>query len=166
MSASHHDAPFGTVTPWPIYALGALLLATLAVVAWQRVVHVNAPAPVVSTTDVLWQRSLRFSDTPQGDIAVIDATSGQTVARFEGQQGFLRGSLRALARSRQRAGGGPQQPFLLTGHADGSLVLLDPVTRDRIHLESFGPTNAAVFARLREAAPPAPSVSPSPGGTP
>lgn len=162
----HHDAPFGTVTPWPIYALGALLLTTLAVVAWQRVVHVNTPAPVVSTTDVLWQRSLRFADTPQGDIAVTDAVTGQTVATFEGQQGFLRGSLRALARSRQRAGQGPAQPFVLTGHTDGRLVLLDPVTGDRINLESFGPTNAAVFARLRGSGPGPSSVSASAGGQP
>ena len=69
----------------------------------------------------------------------------------------------ALARSRQRAGQGPEQPFVLTGHTDGRLVLLDPVTGDRINLESFGPTNAAVFAQLR---PSAPVPTPTTGGTP
>ena len=47
-------------------------------------------------------------------------------------------------------------------HTDGRLVLLDPVTGDRINLESFGPTNAAVFARLRQATP----IPTSHGGTP
>ena len=164
-SHHHHDAPFGTVTPWPIYALGALLLVTLGVVAWESIGHLNAaarPAVQAPALDVLWQRSLRFDDTPTGDIAVTDTATGQTVATFEGQQGFLRGSLRALARSRQRAGQGPEQPFVLTGHTDGRLVLLDPVTGDRINLESFGPTNAAVFARLRQATP----IPTSHGGTP
>ncbi|MBS4037002.1 MAG: photosynthetic complex assembly protein PuhC [Hydrogenophaga sp.] len=164
-SHHHHDAPFGTVTPWPIYALGALLLVTLGVVAWERIGHLNAaarPAVQAPALDVLWQRSLRFDDTPTGDIAVTDTATGQTVATFEGQQGFLRGSLRALARSRQRAGQGPEQPFVLTGHTDGRLVLLDPVTGHRINLESFGPTNAAVFARLRQATP----IPTSHGGTP
>ena len=96
----------------------------------------------------------------------VNYRSGQTVANFEGQQGFLRGSLRALARSRQRAGQGPEQPFVLTGHTDGRLVLLDPVTGDRINLESFGPTNAAVFAQLRPSTPPASTPTPTSGGTP
>lgn len=166
MSSHHHDAPFGNVTPWPIYALGALLLTTLGVVAWERMAHLKAadrPAVQAPAADVLWQRQLRFADTAQGHIAVTDHVSGQTVATFEGQQGFLRGSLRALARSRQRAGQGPEQPFVLTGHTDGRLVLLDPVTGDRINLESFGPTNAAAFAQLR---PSAPVPTPTTGGTP
>ncbi|MBC7781542.1 MAG: photosynthetic complex assembly protein PuhC, partial [Proteobacteria bacterium] len=36
----------------------------------------------------------------------------------------------------------------LIGRADGRLTLADPATGQRIDLESFGPTNAAVFARL------------------
>lgn len=168
-SHHHHDAPFGTVTPWPIYALGALLLTTLAVVAWERIGHMNAadrPSVQAPVQDVVWQRHLRFADTPAGDIAVTDTTTGQTVATFAGQQGFLRGSLRALARSRQRAGQGPEQPFVLTGHTDGRLVLLDPVTGDRINLESFGPTNAAVFAQLRPSTLSASTPTPTSGGTP
>jgi hypothetical protein len=31
---------------------------------------------------------------------------------------------------------------------DGKLVLRDPATGERIHLESFGAGNAAVFAQL------------------
>ena len=151
MTTHHHDAPFGTTTPWPIYALGALLLATLAVVAWERYQHVNAPAPVEVAAS--WERSLRFHDTPNGDIAVIDATTDQVVARYQGEHGFLRGSLRALTRERALRNLGPAQPFQLIGHVDGRLTLRDPATGQRIALESFGPTNAAVYARLRDARP-------------
>ena len=151
MSTHHHDAPFGTTTPWPIYALGMLLLATLAVVAWERVQHANAPPPV--EVAALWERSLRFQDTPEGAIAVIDANTSEVVARYEGEHGFLRGSLRALTRERALRNLGPAQPFQLVGHVDGRLTLRDPATGQRIALESFGPTNAAVYARLRDARP-------------
>jgi hypothetical protein len=43
---------------------------------------------------------------------------------------------------------GPQPPFELAARADGRLTLTDPATGARIDLESFGPTNAGVFARL------------------
>ena len=97
------------------------------------------------------ERYLRFDDAPDGSIRVVDAGSTtplvlQTVAAGEG--GFLRGALRALVRSRRSAGVGAEVPFHLVAHADGRLTLEDPATRQRLALESFGPTNAAVFAQL------------------
>lgn len=147
MPHTHHDSPLGRGTPWPIWALGGLLALTLAAAAWQSRVAggpVTAEAPSVQ-----WQRSLRFEDRPNGDIAVLDAGTQREVARFQGEQGFLRGSLRALARERQRSGMGPQAPFELSGHVDGRITLRDTVTGQRIALESFGPTNSAVFAQLQ-----------------
>jgi putative photosynthetic complex assembly protein len=144
---THHESPLGQGTPWPIWALGALLALTLAAVAWQS--QVGGGPVKDETPSVQWQRSLRFEDRPNGDIAVLDAASQREVARFQGEQGFLRGSLRALARERQRRGLGPQAPFELTGHVDGRLTLRDTATGQRIALESFGPTNSAVFAQLQ-----------------
>jgi len=66
----------------------------------------------------------------------------------QGEAGFLRGSLRALTRERQRRGLGPAIPFELSARADGRLTLHDPATGERLDLESFGPTNAAVYARM------------------
>ena len=54
---------------------------------------------------------------------MIDAASGRAIDTVQGEQGFLRGSLRALARERQRNGLGPQAPFELTGHVDGRITL-------------------------------------------
>lgn len=145
---THHPSPLGAgATPWPIWLIGALLLLTLLVVGWQRyetggVLAQDAPA-------VQWERTLRFEDRPNGDIAVLDATDGREVAHFQGEQGFLRGTLRALARERQRRGMGPAAPFQLIGHVDGRVTLRDTVTGQHINLESFGPTNSAVFSQLQ-----------------
>jgi len=147
MQNTHSDSPLGHGTPWPIWAIGALLALTLAAVAWQS--QLGGGPVTADTPTVQWQRSLRFEDRPNGDIAVLDAKTEREVARFQGEQGFLRGSLRALARERQRSGMGPQAPFELTGHVDGRITLRDTATGQRIALESFGPTNSAVFSQLQ-----------------
>jgi putative photosynthetic complex assembly protein len=126
-------------------ALAALVLISLisvAVVRWSGMsVHTPDAKPVAT-------RLLRFEDRPDGSIAVIDATSGRLLERVQGEQGFLRGSLRALARERRMREVGALPPFELAARADGRLTLTDPATGARLDLESFGPTNAAVFARL------------------
>jgi putative photosynthetic complex assembly protein len=130
----------------------ALAVSTLAMVGWQRV----AGGPPAEVTDITWQRALHFEDRPNGDVAVVDAQDRHEIARFQGEQGFLRGALRTLARERLRRGLGPTEPFVLSGHASGRLTLSDPVTGTRIALESFGPSNVAVFAPLRDAGRTAP----------
>jgi putative photosynthetic complex assembly protein len=132
--------------PWPVWGMLALALLTL-VVGWQRL----AQGPSAEAADVTWQRALHFEDRPNGDVAVLDAQDRREVARFQGEQGFLRGALRTLARERLRRGMGPSEPFVLSGHASGRLTLSDPATGTRIALESFGPSNVAVFAPLRDA---------------
>jgi putative photosynthetic complex assembly protein len=104
-----------------------------------------------------WQRTLRFEDRPNGDVAVMDGTSTVEITRYVGEQGFVRGILRTLSRERMRRGIGSGPVFELIGHADGRLTLLDPATEQRINLESFGPTNMASFAMLR----PIPSAAPA-----
>ena len=99
------------------------------------------------------ERPLRFEDRPDGSIAVVDGRTGALVASVQGEQGFLRGALRALSRERRARGLGPEQPFQLIARPDGRLTLIDPVTDQRIDLESFGPTNAGKFASLLEPAP-------------
>lgn len=129
--------------------------ACVAVILWLMAAVLPSPfsAPEVSerASAVLWQRSLRFIDQPGGDIAVIDLALGREIARFQGEQGFVRGTLRALNRQRQMRGVGPQAPMLLTAHDNGRLTLADESTGEKIHLESFGSTNKASFERLREA---------------
>lgn len=136
-----------------LWAAGGMIALSLISVGWVRLTG-NGPdqlraagrdpltgAPVV-------ERSLRFEDRADGSVAVIDAASGRTVAEFHGEQGFVRGSLRALTRERKMRELGAEQPFELIAHADGRLTLHDPATGKRVELESFGPSNAANFSRL------------------
>ena len=97
---------------------------------------------------VSWQRTLRFEDRPNGDVAVMDGQSTLEITRYVGEQGFVRGSLRALSRERFSRGIGASQPFDLIARVDGRVTLMDPSTGSRIDLESFGPTNTAEFARF------------------
>ena len=60
-----------------------------------------------------------------------------------------------MARERRKQGLGAEPAFELVARADGRLTLLDPSTGERVDLESFGPTNAATFARLLTVQPPA-----------
>ena len=136
----------------PLYALGALVLASVVAVALVRLTGVGAMHVVDSPTVAV--REFRFEDRPDGSIVVLDAGRGRLVDTVApGTNGFLRGTMRGLARERKRVGVGAGLPFRLVGHADGALTLEDPGTGRRVDLGSFGPTNAAVFAHLMTAAP-------------
>lgn len=132
--------------PWAVKLLGGMLLLILIGVGFARLQGYSAQEADAAT---VWQRDLIFTDGPEGTVLVIDASSQKEIAKFEGEQGFLRSTLRALVRERRREGMGPETPLNLIGRADGRLTLLDPSTRQRIDLEAFGPTNAAVFGNLR-----------------
>lgn len=141
-----------------LVAIGIVLAVALTAVTYARLTGIEVREPDARAVAV---RELRFEDRSDGSVAVIDAVSGAQVERIEGEQGFLRGALRALARERRVRGHGAQQPFQLIARADGRLTLADPVTGQRIDLESFGPANAGVFARLLLATAPAASGGPA-----
>jgi putative photosynthetic complex assembly protein len=125
--------------------LGLVMLATLILVAVVRYSGVDIRYADSPSQQV---RLLRFADMDNGDIGVINAQDGSELARFSGEQGFMRGALRAMARERKRRDIGPMDPFELHARTDGRLTLIDPATHMRLDLESFGPTNAGLFAQL------------------
>jgi putative photosynthetic complex assembly protein len=128
----------------PLLAVGAVLAVAIGAAA-------IGPAAVGGRSDPppsrpVAERSLTFQDRADG--AVVAREGAAEVAVFQGEQGFLRGTLRGMARVRRGYDVSSDVPFTLTAWADGRLTLDDPATRQRIDLEAFGPTNAAVFARL------------------
>jgi putative photosynthetic complex assembly protein len=138
------SGPADTFPRWVLLSVGAILAFSLISVA---LVRLTGNGPDQLAAQVLELRTLRFEDRSNGSVAVIDGTSGKLLEELAGEQGFLRGTVRALARERLTRHVGPEQAFELIASADGRLVLSDPVTGQRIDLASFGPSNAAVFAR-------------------
>lgn len=127
-----------------VRAVAVLLALVLGCVAALRLAGFR---PAVAPPATLAERTLAFADTADGAVRVSDAASGQTLAELHGEQGFLRGVLRGLARERRAQQLGAATPYVLSLHADGRLLITDPQTGQRIDLASFGPDNAAVFAR-------------------
>ncbi|MFM8467386.1 MAG: photosynthetic complex assembly protein PuhC [Oxalobacteraceae bacterium] len=133
---------FNPAVGFAIFAVACLLL-----VGWVRF---TSPAPTPNVITPTAMRVLNFIDQPDGSISVIDQETHDIVENFSGEQGFLRGTLRALVRERKLRGLDADQAhaFELIAHDGGRLTLRDPATDASIALESFGPTNTAVFARL------------------
>ena len=144
MSTPKSTAP-DTFPRWVLWATATLLSFTLIAVALVRITG-NGPDQLAAAT--INERSLRFEDVAGGGVAVIDGETGKLLTTITGEQGFFRGAIRALARDRIARKIGSQEPFKLMARADGRLTLFDPVSGQRVDLESFGPTNAAVFAQF------------------
>jgi len=106
----------------------------------------NGAAPVTGT--VVAARDLHFADGADGSVIVTDAQDGSPVEVLTGENGFIRGTLRGLARTRKSEGIGPEDAFHLAAWSDGRLTLDDPATGRHIELEAFGSTNTEVFGRL------------------
>lgn len=147
------------MAPWPSPMTRAPLLALAAVallsVAGTATVRWTAPTTAVEPTSVQRQanalqwRTLHFSDTVDHGIAIHDAATGALLDTLHGEQGFVRGVLRAMTRERRIRGvGSSTAAFELAVGADRRLTLRDPATGLTLDLLAFGPTNAGAFARL------------------
>ena len=134
--------------PRPVLlAAAALLVFALAGAGFVRVTDVGAVhMPVVAAAQAL---HLHFLDRDDGGIDVIDAADGRVIYTVApGTNGFIRATLRGLARERIREGVGEVPPFTLTRWDDGTISLEDAATGRRIDLDAFGPTNAGAFVQL------------------
>ena len=96
----------------PLVGAAALVVIALLGVAAFRVSGLEttrvADSPVVS------QGEFRFEDQDDGSILVLAGRDGVVIDTVApGTNGFLRGTLRGLARERRRQGIGPAEPFHL-----------------------------------------------------
>jgi putative photosynthetic complex assembly protein len=143
----HEQAHELDVPRAPLLAAGALVILALVCATAVRMTGVGAVhAPDAATVAA---RELLFRDRTDGGIDVLDAQAMHVIYTVPPEtNGFLRGTMRGLARERKRQGVSADVPFRLLGRADGRLTLEDPGTQRRVDIESFGPTNAAVFSSL------------------
>lgn len=141
---SDHDHRVGTV---PLLGIAALMALTVVGVAAKSLSRDRAQ-PVVVDAEVIEERALRFEDSDAGEVLVIDAATGETLEILSvGGGGFLRATLRGLARERRAFAVGNEVPFHIKRYSNGQLMLVDPVTDRHVDLVAFGPVNAGVFAR-------------------
>jgi putative photosynthetic complex assembly protein len=142
MSHSH------TIRPIPravLIGAAMLIVTTIALAGVARMAGLGTTR--TATAAAAESRELRFTDQRDGSIAVVDAATDQMVATVSpGTNGFIRGTLRGLARERKQQGVGAGPAFRLVRWADGRLTLEDPVTSRIIDLAAFGPTNVGAFA--------------------
>jgi putative photosynthetic complex assembly protein len=151
----HRPAVPETIPRGALIAIGTLVALSVAVTAAVRLSGVDVREPDAAAVQT---RALHFRDLPDGGVAVLDANRSTEVVRLQGEQGFVRGALRALVRERRLRGLNETEPFYLIGRADGRLTLEDRATGQRINLESFGAMHAREFGRLLDA--PQPAVTP------
>jgi putative photosynthetic complex assembly protein len=129
----------------PVLGMGLAILALVGLTI--------APLPSVRGPDgvapMRSERSFRAADRADGAVVITDAASGRDVLVIApGEDGFMRGTLRGLARDRRMRDLGPEAPFRLTAWTDGRLTLDDTATGRRLDLLAFGQTQAEAFARL------------------
>jgi putative photosynthetic complex assembly protein len=144
MSHAHNAEPF----PRNILIIaGTVILITILTAAFGRL---NGTANSAPTAAPLASRELLFRDRPDGGVAIYDAsdTSAPISIAAPETNGFLRATMRGLARQRIRQDASREIPFRLTAWADGRLTLVDPTTDRRVEMEAFGISNEEVFAKL------------------
>lgn len=130
----------------PLTAAVGLVAVTVIATGWVSATDDGSEAALPD--DVVASVDLRFEDRSDGSIDVIDAGRQNVIDTLEpGDNGFLRSTLRGLARTRGMNGAGPETAFSLLRTESGQLLLLDPVTGNRVDLWAFGTTNAESFAR-------------------
>lgn len=152
MSVQVHDRKPTGHKPFPrgaLIAAGALIGFTLLGTGGARLLGIDAVATPPPAA-VAESRALRFEDRADGAVLVF-APDGSPVTTLEpGGDGFVRGVLRGLARTRKLMGIGPEPAFELIRWTDGRLSLIDPATGKRVELAAFGATNEQAFARFMQ----------------
>ena len=147
--------PAKTLPRAPIVMALGLALAILAVTDFGGLIRGADAASQMGAPTLA--RDLTFTDRTDGSILVQDAaTRGPVTVLAPETNAFIRGTLRALVRSRRAADLGRDAPFRLTAFSSGALVLEDRATGQQVALDAFGDTNRDAFARLLTAKDPVP----------
>jgi putative photosynthetic complex assembly protein len=151
--AAHHDP---TVPRGALIGVAAVLLFTMALTGAVRFGLLPQSAnPELSRAaqhvEPAKSRELRFADQADGGVLVTDAITGQQVAVVGyGKGGFLRATMRAMAKARKAAGIGAEPPFKLTLWENGALSLSDPQTGRDAEIHGFGADHSRIFAEMLE----------------
>jgi putative photosynthetic complex assembly protein len=130
-----------------LMAAGAMIVLTIVLAAIGHAQHRTYIADGEVTA--IMTRPLRFVDASSGAVDVYDARSNGLVASLPpATNGFVRGTMRSLARQRHLRDVSADVPFYLTRWQSGTVTLDDSSTGSHVVLNAFGPDNLAAFARF------------------
>jgi putative photosynthetic complex assembly protein len=149
----HHDHQAPVIPRGALVGAAILLTVTICGAAWTRWTdNTVATAPDVAAVSTL---ELRFADRDDGAIVVLEGGAIESPATLAvlpaGNDGFVRGVLRALARQRRLADHDGSAPLALTRWADGRLSIADPLTGAVVEINGFGSDNVRAFERVIDA---------------
>lgn len=151
MSHAHHDP---TVPKQALIATAALLGVTMALtgavsMGWIAKSAMPEAGRAASGIAPEASRLLTVADRADGAVVISDAASGEVVMEIGyGQGGFVRATLRRLAKARAAAGIGSEPPFELVRWTNGALSLRDPQTGKTAEIHGFGPDHSRTFAEM------------------
>ncbi len=146
MSHDHHSMDLHIRRP--LQFLGALLVFALVAVAFVSISGIGRVASLPQG-EIVQVRALFFADQPDGTVLVTDADTATIVATLQvGEFGFVRSTLRGLARERRLHGLDNSEPFSIEARDNGQVLLKDCATGRYIDLVAFGPTNKNAFAQF------------------
>ncbi len=151
---SHAESHDPTVPRGALMAAAVLLLFTIMLtgaVRWGLIPQSGDPTASRAAQQVspAQQRLLRFTDRADGAVVVTDAASGATVQIIEfGKGGFVRATMRRMAKARAAAGIGAKPPFKLTRWENGALSLTDPETGREAEIYGFGSDHTQAFSDM------------------
>ena len=131
----------------PLYTAFALIGFAVAAIIFGQATGIGTmltdPGTPIDIVD------LNLTQEADDRILVAETNSGRTLADFGPDEGgFIRGSMRALARMRMVADAEMDAPYRLIKWSSGALSLSDTATGQRIYLNAFGPDQVAAFERF------------------
>ena len=128
----------------PLVLSFGMAVAALALVTGARLAGFS-PQQEAVVSEVAESRLLRFDRDATGEIDVIDAATGETIAKAGGE-GFVPGVLRGLDRLRRTSESSISEAYRLERLGNGRLMLTDTASGVTLDLAAYGQANARVFA--------------------
>lgn len=155
-SAANHSAPNHdpTVPRGALIGAAALLVFVMAMAGAVKAGFIPIAADPSASRAAAQvapsqTRLLRFTDRADGAVVVSDAGTGAEVSVIGfGEGGFVRATLRGMAKVRATKGIGSQPPFKLTLWDNGALSLSDPETGRDAEIHGFGQDHSRMFAEM------------------
>ncbi|MFK7755037.1 MAG: photosynthetic complex assembly protein PuhC [Sedimentitalea sp.] len=130
-----------------VQAMFALMLATLALVAWARLTD-HPKVGVLTISPVAAETTVHLTGSREGQ-AMVQTLSGDVLARSsDDKMGFVGVIWRVLARERALQGLPDTAPVRIVRRENGHIAVLDTASNWSVELIGYGKDNVAAFARL------------------